>query len=459
MIETIIDWLPEHFMISAISLLIYVIVTNSRKEKRQPAVAIAWVTGLALLPYIILPIYLIFGQRKVRLHISPPEYFPPSVKHSHWAVKVIESFKLPGAATCDINLHKDGKEALEGLYKVIDSAKYTLFLEVFIFSKDDFSKEIISKLEECQKRGVKVKVMIDAFGSFFTPKSLFKNLIKLGGEFCTFRPIFTLRYTGPVNLRNHRKLVIADSMYLWSGGRNIESNYFLGSDSTDNPWLDMSFDLYGSVAMSAAYQFDVDWANTNKSTPTYNTPKEKFTNFKTDSVAQFLPSGPDQIEDTVVSFLINALYRSENYFLAITPYFIPNIELVDAFRLAARRGVNITIVMPENSNHKTADFARSRSIRELAHNGVKIKFLPYMCHAKAYVSDDTFAMCGSVNLDERSLMINYESSVVFYSQKEIMWIKEWIERQKQNSKDYRPEKITLARDMLEGICLTIGYQL
>jgi phosphatidylserine/phosphatidylglycerophosphate/cardiolipin synthase-like enzyme len=133
-------------------------------------------------------------------------------------------------------------------------------------------------------------------------------------------------------------------------------------------------------------------------------------------MAQFLPSGPDQTEDTAHALLIDACFRAEHRMLAITPYFVPGDGLRDALRLAARRGVQVTIAMPAQSNHRLADFVRARAMRDLARAGVSFRMLPFMAHAKAVVVDDELAMCGSINLDLRSLLLNHEAAVVFYGQ-------------------------------------------
>lgn len=455
MIQAIINWLPKHFLISAISILIYVISARTRKERRQPSVAMLWVFGFLFIPYIILPIYIVFGQRKKKLHVEPPQHMPPTTDLSHWAVKVVKSFKLPGASTCDINFHKDGKEALDGLYRVINSAKKTLDIEIFIFKNDKFSNELMNKIYMVQEKGIQVRIMIDAFGSFLTPNRFFKKFINLGGKFCRFRPIIYLKYNGPLNLRNHRKLIVADSTYLWCGGRNLSKKYFLDDD--DDAWLDMSFDLKGAIAMSASYQFEVDWADTNQVQTNYNYPDDNILDIKSSSLAQFLPTGPDQVEDTANSLLINAIYRTEKEFIIVSPYFIPSVDMIDALRLAARRGVNVTIFIPEKSDHKIADFVRERIIRDLANHEVNIKLIKKMCHAKIYISDDNFAMSGSINADQRSLFINYENAVIFYSKEDILWMKNWINKLK--CKDYIPKKVGFFRDISEGMCLSIGYQL
>ena len=176
-------------------------------------------------------------------------------------------------------------------------------------------------------------------------------------------------------------------------------------------------------------------------------------------MAQFLPSGPDQTEDTAHALLIDACFRAEHRILAITPYFVPGDGLRDALRLAARRGVQVTIAMPAQSNHRLADFVRARAMRDLARAGVSFRMLPFMAHAKAVVVDDELAMCGSINLDLRSLLLNHEAAVVFYGHDDIEWLAEWIETTASAGEPYRARRPGLLRDVAEGLLLTVAFQL
>jgi cardiolipin synthase len=145
--------------------------------------------------------------------------------------------------------------------------------------------------------------------------------------------------------------------------------------------------------------------------------------------------------------------------LAITPYFVPGDGLRDALRLAARRGVQVTIAIPAESNHRLADFVRARTMRDLARAGVIFRMLPFMAHAKAVVIDDDLAMCGSINLDQRSLLLNHEANVVFYGRSEIDWIAHWVETTASAGETYRARRPGLMRDLAEGLLLTIAFQL
>jgi cardiolipin synthase len=172
-----------------------------------------------------------------------------------------------------------------------------------------------------------------------------------------------------------------------------------------------------------------------------------------------LPSGPDQAEDTVHALLIDACFHVRERMLAVTPYFVPDTSLETAMRLAARRGVKIDLVIPAVSNHRLADFARNRALRALGTAGVNIHLLPSMMHAKAIVFDDSLAISGSVNLDSRSLLLNYECAVVFYGTREISWLANWIQSLIPASRAFDCSPPSLLRDIGEGLLLTVAYQL
>ncbi|MES1162015.1 MAG: phospholipase D-like domain-containing protein, partial [Rhizobacter sp.] len=359
--------------------LVYVLTTRARREQRAPTTAMAWVMGLLLVPYLILPTYLLFGQRKLRPSGSPrPQRSTPM---GHWAADLIESFGLAAPGRCAVRLHSDGDAAREALREVIEGARERIDVGTFIIGDDSLGHEVINRLSMRARQGIKVRVLLDGFGALSLPRHHFETLRDAGAEIAVFRPLFSLRRAGPRNLRNHRKVTIADDGWLWSGGRNLAGEYFVGNDEYPVPWRDLSFDIKGSVAAAAARQFDHDWASVRGRKP--RAIGADVPDFEDGGLAQYLPSGPDQTEDTAHALLIDACFRAEHRLLAITPYFVPGDGLRDALRLAARRGVQVTIAMPARSNHRLADFVRARAMRDLARAGVIFRMLPFMAHAKA----------------------------------------------------------------------------
>jgi cardiolipin synthase len=302
---------------------------------------------------------------------------------------------------------------------------------------------------------VRVRLLIDGVGVWQLPRARLRQLRLAGIEIAIFSPLWARRTSAPRNLRNHRKLVIADDAALWAGGRNLAAEYFTGAAGAP-PWRDLSFDLAGPVSAAAARQFEADWI------ASHGRPAEPITAPARDAGmarAQFLPSGPDQTEDTVEALLIDACFRADRRLLAVTPYLVPDAGLTTAIRLAARRGVRVDICMPRVSNHVLADFARSRCLRTLAQAGVAIHLLPYMVHAKAIVFDETLALSGSPNLDSRSLLLNYESAFVFYGAAEIDWLANWIGALIPEATPFDNRPPGFWRDLVEGLLLTVAYQL
>ncbi|WP_431273348.1 phospholipase D-like domain-containing protein [Variovorax ureilyticus] len=456
-IDDWLDWLPspsQHLLVVTFALLVYVLTSRAKREQRAPSTAIAWVMGLALLPYLILPMYLLFGQRKLRPAGSPRP--PRATPAGHWAADLIESFGLAPPGPCAVRFHSDGTAAREALFEVVEGARARLDICTFIIGDDTLGHDVINRLARRAREGVKVRVLLDGFGALSLPRSHFDTLRDAGAEVAVFRPIFSLRRTGPRNLRNHRKFTIADDRWLWSGGRNLAGEYFTGNDDHPVPWRDLSFDLHGSVAAAAATQFDHDWSSVRSHQPREPAAGDGYADGE---LAQLLPSGPDQTEDTAQALLIDACFRAEHRVLAITPYFVPGDGLRDALRLAARRGVQVTIAIPAQSNHRLADFVRARAMRDLSRAGAVFRMLPFMAHAKAVVVDDDLALCGSINLDMRSLLINHEAAVVFYGQEQIDWLAQWIETTASAGETYRARQPGLIRDVAEGLLLTIAFQL
>ncbi|MEO7243084.1 MAG: phospholipase D-like domain-containing protein [Variovorax sp.] len=459
--RTFFAWLPspsQHLLFGVLAVLAYVLTTRLRREQRAPTTALAWVMGLALLPYFVLPAYLLFGQRKLRPAGSSRSPRPRGPRHlQHWAAELLDSFGLASPSHCAVRLHADGAGAREALWQVIDSARERLDVCTFIIGDDALGRDVVDRLAARAREGIAVRVLLDGFGALKLPRRHFDLLRGAGGEVAVFRPFFSLRRHGPRNLRNHRKLTIADDRWLWSGGRNLAGEYFCGTEAEPVAWPDLSFDIRGDAASAAARQFDHDWASVRGRKP--RSVKSVEHDGDDGALVQFLPSGPDQAEDTAHALLIDACFRAEQRILAVSPYFVPSDGLRDALRLAARRGVQITIALPQRSNHRFADFVRARAMRELSRAGVSFRLLPQMTHAKAVVIDQQLALCGSINLDLRSLLLNHEAAVVFYGEAEIDWLAQWIERTASSGDLYRARAPGFGRDIAEGLLLTLAFQL
>jgi cardiolipin synthase A/B len=461
-------WATIHGLAVVSGLSIYLATSHTLHLRRHPTAAIGWVIALVLLPYAALPLYLIFGIRKVqgsRSATRQSELAPGEVSDalSSQTQMLASVMALPAAANYgQLNIHEDGTQALRSLRSMIDSAVRTIDLSTFIFAKDALGDELALRLKRRAQDGVRVRLLVDGIGAYLGGFPDFSGLSAAGVQVVFFVPPLRSTMRGRTNLRNHRKMVVTDGEWLWCGGRNLAVEYFEGdgkSGSKGQPWVDLSFDLHGASALQAQQQFEQDWAFATRSAlPVPRTPVGHDSQSGA-ALGQLIASGPDQVDDTFYTILVSSFFNARKRILAVTPYFVPNTTLLMSMTLAARRGVRVDLLMPRKSNHLLADLSRHRALRELVAAGAQVWFLPHMIHAKAVVVDDELAMVGTANLDERSLFLNYELMVSFYDPADVRKYAEWIARRQESAEPYRVKPLSFWREIAEGLLLWLAFQL
>ena len=473
----------EHVAFVAAGLLTYLVVTRVRRQRRHPYAALAWVMGIAAFPYLGLPLFLVFGTRKVVRPATPRQPAPAgpwAALAPLWATRLLAALGVAGARPqAVVRFESDGEAALAQLQRVIGSARHTLDLCTYVLGDDEVGAAVAAALADRARAGVRVRLLIDSIGSLKSAHSHDAMLKNAGVRTRLFMPALGRPGRGRVNLRNHRKLLIADGEVVWSGGRNLANEYFIGRVG-EPPWLDLSFAAEGALAAQAQALFDGDWRIARGARQALRLGyAERFarqqaleqpsdaadyaaapsTDATFTSLAQWVPSGPDFHEDVLHALLVSAAFHAEERLLLATPYYVPDEAVQEALVLAAKRGLQITLLLPRRSNHRLADWARGRAVRELVEAGVDVRLLPAMLHAKAVVVDDVLALCGSANLDSRSLFINYEAMAAFYGRAEIDWLADWINAHAAQAEPASAKPPSWLRDIGEGIVATLAFQL
>lgn len=473
----------EHVAFVAAGLLTYLVVTRVRRQRRHPYAALAWVMGIAAFPYLGLPLFLVFGTRKVVRPATPRQPAPAgpwAALAPLWATRLLAALGVAGARPqAVVRFESDGEAALAQLQRVIGSARHTLDICTYVLGDDEVGAAVAAALADRARAGVRVRLLIDSIGSLKSAHSHDAMLKNAGVRTRLFMPALGRPGRGRVNLRNHRKLLIADGAVVWSGGRNLANEYFIGRVG-EPPWLDLSFAAEGALAAQAQALFDGDWRIARGARQALRLGyAERFarqqaqeqpsdaadyaaapsTDATFSSLAQWVPSGPDFHEDVLHALLVSAAFHAEERLLLATPYYVPDEAVQEALVLAAKRGLQITLLLPRRSNHRLADWARGRAVRELVEAGVDVRLLPAMLHAKAVVVDDVLALCGSANLDSRSLFINYEAMAAFYGRAEIDWLADWINAHAAQAEPASAKPPSWLRDIGEGIVATLAFQL
>ncbi|MBP6418872.1 MAG: PLDc N-terminal domain-containing protein, partial [Giesbergeria sp.] len=353
-----------HALLVAASLLVYVLATRIGHQYRHPSAALAWVLGMVAFPYVTLPLFLLFGTRKYarppRHRFSPERVaaIPVPADAPAWATRLLAGMELaPAERNGAITFQEDGPQSLQALLALIDSAKHTLELSTFLYRDDAVGQTVMAALERCVQRGVTTRLLLDAVGSFQTPRRQLRQWLRAGVRVRRFMPLLRNPLHGRSNLRNHRKVAVADGARLWSGGRNLAAEYFTDCAGR-SAWVDLSFVVHGPLAAQAQAQFLADWHtaggrplrfNRVPLRPSANAPQQG-------ALAQWVPSGPDHADDTAHSLLMSGAYQAQQHIRAVSPYFVPDDALLDAWCLACRRGVQVSVLLPARSNHRLADW-------------------------------------------------------------------------------------------------------
>jgi cardiolipin synthase len=309
--------------------------------------------------------------------------------------------------------------------KIIQEAKSSLYLETFIFSHDEVGHLVLEALTAKSQEGVEVKILLDSLGAMMPGHPSFKKFKAAGGEISMFMPLIHKPFQGSANLRNHRKLVVADDQIAMIGGMNIALEY-MGPTLSQDRWVDLAMTIEGPLVpqLKAVFLFDWSFAHHQES-ELKDPPRSKGVHDQ--HLAQLVMSGPDIKTDPIYELLLTALYSAKQRVWITSPYFIPDESLAKAIELAARRGVDVRLVVPKKSNHLLADFGRQTYLDQIHTAGAMIYYYPKMIHAKLTLVDDHYGFIGSANMDSRSLLLNYELGVCLYSSEDLKKLEKWCE--------------------------------
>lgn len=392
--------------------------------------------SIFFLPYIVVPLYFLIGIRK-REPKHKKEYvkFYPVSEHDpyvlddphHALQNILKKNGIPPATKGNaFELITNNTVAYHRMLQEIDNAKYSIDICTYVFQFDKTTKELIDALTKKSKEGVKIRLLMDLVGSLgasFNQKG-FKALKEAGGEVAFFTPILKRPLQNYINLRNHRKIYLFDQTTLLSGGMNL-SNEYMGEADGSKRWEDLLYCLKGPSVHHFYHIFQNDWVYATKEEDTVDLKRAEA--YDGGSIVQVVPSGPDILSDALYEALLNAIYNAKERIWIVTPYFVPDENMIQALVIAHHKGVDVKLITPKDSDHLLADLARSPYMRELDEIGADVVLYEgEMLHAKAILFDDVGGMVGSVNLDNRSLFLNYEVVTFVYSPQFIESIEGWM---------------------------------
>lgn len=440
-------WLTQHALIVAGVLVTALAVVFVLQQRRTPQSTAAWVLFIVLVPYLAIPLFLMLGVRKQGSrfpHLKLAEPGQDTIADQPTAEVLTALGALPATTGNSFELHDDAKAAHAALVETISAATDTLDILFFLVAADETGRDFVNRLTEKARAGVKVRLNLDRLGSMKRPRKALDELQAAGGEVRYFSPFIHPPDNGHMNLRNHRKLVIADRMRVWAGGRNIGDHYLARMDAT---WTDLSFSLSGPAVQSFIDIFASDWDVTGKTVAGSRQGRCKKAG---EAVLQVVPSGPDEPRDTLYLALTSMIHRARERVWVSTPYFVPTEPLQLALASAAKSGLDVRLMIPEKSNQRMTDLARGPYLRDLQEAGATVlRHQGGMLHAKAGLIDNT-GWVGSANFDVRSLLLNFEIAMFLHDKNSTDRLASWFEKQFGRCDEGLPDA-SWPRRVVEGV--------
>lgn len=432
----IINGLLPHLLTVVGFLLAFFAIARLMSERKQPGNTFAWLFAIAFIPYVGVPLYLMFGGRKVKRLAARKAQLCPIIPGAPTAPSgekpVARVLELNGACPPiggnRVSFLTSGEESFERLEYGILHAKHSIHLMTFILGRDVVGKRVVKLLAQRAQEGVKVRLLLDGLGCFRSAGRFCNPIRQAGGEVVKFMPVMPLQTPRSANLRNHRKIAIFDHQVAALGGRNLAIEY-MGPHPLKRRWRDLGGVIEGPAVRLLDEIFLADWAFASGQ-PLARLQKElpaEIPAVAGTSELQIVASGPDVSGDALYEGILSLVQQAESSVWIVTPYFIPDEVLFRSLLVQARAGIDVRLVVPARSNHPITDLARKYYLRGLQAAGVKVLLYgPGMIHAKMLLVDGETGLFGSANMDLRSLFLNFEIGAVTYSPGEAHAIAEWM---------------------------------
>jgi len=406
--------------------------------KREPMPAIAWSLTVIMVPFLGSFLFFLFGyqivhrpllKRRKRKHAyrslaknvhaeaKPGDGVPPVEILKRWEViaKLAQHPDgFPVTPGNKIDFYHHGEPAYAAMLDAIRGARHHVHIQFFIFRADESGRRFIVELIAAVKRGVQVRFLYDSVGSYALSSKLLVELKQLGGKVAAFLPLLNPFYRLRVNLRNHRKILIVDGHFGFTGGLNIGDEY-LGKNPMFGNWRDTHFRVHGPAVESLQRVFLEDWYFAAEEALTGKEYYPRIPEHAGVSPMQVVHSGPDTEYKAIRETYFAGILRGRKRVWIASPYYVPDPGLKDALVLAGRAGVDVRFLGLFRPD-KWLPFLASRFYwTDLLAAGVKVyQYAHGMMHSKYLLVDGEWASIGTANMDNRSLLLNFEVNCLIY---------------------------------------------
>jgi cardiolipin synthase len=423
------------------AVMIVVVVPWVLAIKKEAISAIAWCLLVILLPIFGAILFVLFGYQSVHrplkrkrrhrqafrvrnpagrsaLHAEAEQTEDPDDTWEGMGRLARRLDAYPVTAGNKLTFYSEGQPAFDDMLAAIRAAQHHVHLEFFIFQYDNLGRQFLDVLAEKAKQGVEVRLLYDAMGSRKIGWWRLRQLRQAGGKHAAFLPLSLFRRRIQVNLRNHRKILVVDGKVAFTGGLNIGDEY-LGKNKRLGHWRDTSVQIHGPAVESLQRIFIEDWdfaAGESLEGGAYFQASAD----AGDEEVQVIQSGPDQEVKAIREICLAAVFKARRRLWVTTPYYVPDQGLRDALCLAGRTGIDVRLLLPKEADHTAVHYASLYYVRDLLDAGVKVYlYTNGFIHSKVWLVDGKWASVGTANLDNRSLLLNFEVNCLIYTTRDV----------------------------------------
>ena len=409
-------------------------------EHRQPAKTIAWVLVLSFLPLVGIVLYFFFGRRtrknrhiwekslnqltkRSMIEFAEQKQLELPEEHKELIqLFVNQNFALPFKNN-ETDVYVSGYEFFPALLAEISKATHHIHIVSYIIDDDPLGRLLRDALIDKARKGVEVRLLFDDVGSWKTPNRFFEQMREEGIEVHPFMPVRFPAFTGKVNYRNHRKIIVIDGKVGFIGGMNLAQRYVKGHKGI--MWRDTHVKISGAAVYGLQRAFLVDWFHADRTLITDRKYYPDTTITPNNNLIQIVTSSPTNVWEELEQGYIKILLSAKRYVYMETPYFLPTEPIFFAMRTAALSGVDVRLMVSLKTDSKLVQMASRSYLTQTIQAGVKvICYKEGFNHTKLLVADDNVATIGSANIDFRSFENNFEANAFFYDKSMAQRIKD-----------------------------------
>lgn len=424
----------------AYTVIAIVAIITVLLEHRQPAKTIAWVLVLSFLPLVGIVLYFFFGRRtrknrhiwekslnqltkRSMIEFAEQKQLELPEEHKELIqLFVNQNFALPFKNN-ETDVYVSGYEFFPALLAEISKATHHIHIVSYIIDDDPLGRLLRDALIDKARKGIEVRLLFDDVGSWKTPNHFFEQMREEGIEVHPFMPVRFPAFTGKVNYRNHRKIIVIDGKVGFIGGMNLAQRYVKGHKGI--MWRDTHVKISGAAVYGLQRAFLIDWFHADRTLITDRKYYPDTTITPNNNLIQIVTSSPTNVWEELEQGYIKILLSAKRYVYMETPYFLPTEPIFFAMRTAALSGVDVRLMVSLKTDSKLVQMASRSYLTQTIQAGVKvICYEEGFNHTKLLVADDNVATIGSANIDFRSFENNFEANAFFYDKSMAQRIKD-----------------------------------